>query len=89
MAKYQFTNVLLAPSPCGYDEKSDPEAFADYMALDNAWEKEDYETMFDILAKYEVTDGAIEEHDTNANWIVDMDLDGCYLLSKVSEEVNQ
>jgi hypothetical protein len=85
MAYYQYTNVLLCPSPYGYDEKSDPKAYADFMAIVKAYEKEDYETIHDILMRYEVKDGAIEEHDTNADWIVDVDLDGSYLLTKISE----
>lgn len=80
MAKYQFKAVLLTPQG-NYDE---PNAIADYNALDKAWDEGNDEVLINILNKYKVENGAIEEHDANADLIVDCDADGFYLLKKVS-----
>lgn len=83
MAKYQIIAVLLTPSG-NYDETTDPKAVADFNALESAWEKRDIDTMHNILTDYGILNGAIEEHDANADLIVDCDADGYYLLKKVS-----
>ena len=80
MAKYQIKAALLAPSG-NYDET----AVADFKALDKAYESNDIESMESILSNYELENGAIEEHDTNADLIVDCDADGYYLLEKIRE----
>ena len=41
--------------------------------------------MESILSNYELENGAIEEHDNDADLIVDCDADGYYLLEKISE----
>ena len=82
MAKYQIKAALLAPSG-NYDETTDPKAVADFKALDKAYESNDIESMESILSNYELENGAIEEHDTNADLIVDCDADGYYLLEKI------
>ena len=66
MAKYQIKAALLAPSG-NYDETTDPKAVADFKALDKAYESDDVESMESILSNYELENGAIEEHDTNAD----------------------
>ena len=84
MAKYQIKAVLLAPSG-NYDETTDPKAVADFKALDKAYEEKDIKTMRNILTDYGILNGAIEEHDNDADLIVDCDADGYYLLEKISE----
>lgn len=84
MAKYQIIAVLLTPSG-NYTETECPKGYADYMALDKAYENDDFDSMESILSDYEIENGAVEEHDTNADYIVDCDADGFYLLRKISE----
>ena len=84
MAKYQIIAVLLTPSG-NYTETECPKGYADYMALDKAYENDDFDSMESILSNYEIENGAVEEHDTNADYIVDCDADGFYLLRKISE----
>lgn len=84
MAKYQIIAVLLTPSG-NYTETECPKGYADYMALDKAYETNDFDSMESILSNYEIENGAVEEHDTNADYIVDCDADGFYLLRKISE----
>lgn len=84
MAKYQIIAVLLTPSG-NYTETECPKGYADYMALDKAYETNDFDSMESILSNYEIENGAVEEHDTNADHIVDCDADGFYLLRKISE----
>ena len=84
MAKYQIIAVLLTPSG-NYTETECPKGYADYMALDKAYETDDFDSMESILSNYEIENGAVEEHDTNADFIVDCDADGFYLLRKISE----
>ena len=75
MAKYQIKAALLAPSG-NYDETTDPKAVADFKALDKAYESDDVESMESILSNYELENGAVEEHDDDADLIVDCDKDG-------------
>ena len=84
MAKYQIKAALLAPSG-NYDEITDPKAVADFKALDKAYESNDIESMESILSNYELENGAIEEHDNDADFIVGFDKDGYYLLRKIRE----
>ena len=84
MAKYQIKAALLAPSG-NYDETTDPKAVADFKALDKAYVSNDVESMESILSNYELENGAIEEHDNDADLIVDCDADGYYLLEKIRE----
>lgn len=85
MAKYRIVAVLLTPSG-NYDEITDPKAVADFNALESAWDEgNDDEVLINILSNYEIENGAIEEHDANADLIVDCDADGFYLLRKISE----
>lgn len=84
MAKYQIIAVLLTPNG-NYTETECPKGYADYMALDKAYENDDFDSMESILSNYEIENGAVEEHDTNADYIVDCDADGFYLLKKISE----
>ena len=84
MAKYQIIAVLLTPNG-NYPETECPKGYTDYMALDKAYETNDFDSMESILSNYEIENGAVEEHDTNADYIVDCDADGFYLLRKISE----
>jgi hypothetical protein len=84
MAKYQIIAVLLTPNG-NYTETECPKGYADYMVLDKAYETNDFDSMESILSNYEIENGAVEEHDTNADFIVDCDADGFYLLRKISE----
>lgn len=84
MAKYRIVAVLLTPSG-NYDEKSCPKAVADFNALESAWEKKDIDTMHNILTDYGILDGAIEEHDDDSDYGIEVDADGYYLLKKISE----
>ena len=84
MAKYRMVAVLFAPSG-NYDETTDPKAVADYMALDKAYESNDFESMESILSNYELKNGAVEEHDDDSDTIIVCDRDGYYLLEKIRE----
>lgn len=85
MAKYQIIAVLLTPNG-NYTKTECPKGYADYMALESAWDEgNDDEVLINILSNYEIENGAIEEHDANADLIVDCDADGFYLLKKISE----
>ena len=83
MAKYRMIAALLTPNG-DYTKTAYPKAYADFMALDKAYESNDFESMESILSNYEIENGAVEEHETNADYIVDCDADGFYLLKKVS-----
>ena len=76
--------ALLSPNG-DYTKTAYPKAYADFMALDKAYESNDIESMESILSNYELENGAVEEHDTNADLIVDCDADGYYLLEKIRE----
>ena len=84
MAKYRMVAALLTPNG-DYTKTAYPKAYADYMALDKAYESNDFESMESILSNYELENGAIEERDNDADLIVDYDADGYYLLEKISE----
>ena len=84
MAKYRMAAALLSPNG-DYTKTAYPKAYADFMALDKAYESNDFESMESILSNYELENGAIEEHDNDADLIVDCDADGYYLLEKISE----
>lgn len=81
MAKYQIVGVLLQPNG-NYDEVSNPKGVKDFYALDLAFLGQDMESAISILQEYEIEHGAIEEHDCIADFIVDADADGFYLLKK-------
>lgn len=84
MAKYRMIAALLTPNG-DYTKTTYPKAYADFMALDKAYESNDFEFMESILSNYEIENGAIEEHDNDADLIVDCDADGYYLFVKISE----
>ena len=84
MAKYRMIAALLTPN--GDNTKTAyPKAYADFMALDKAYESNDIESMESILSNYELENGTIEEYDNDADLIVDCDKDGYYLLRKIRE----
>ena len=84
MAKYRMIAALLTPNG-DYTKTAYPKAYADFMALDKAYESNDIESMESILSNYELENGAIEERDNDADLIVDCDKDGYYLLEKIRE----
>ena len=84
MAKYRMAAALLSPNG-DYTKTAYPKAYADFMALDKAYESNDFESMESILSNYELENGAIGEHDNDADLIVDCDADGYYLLEKIRE----
>ena len=84
MAKYKMIAALLTPNG-DYTKTAYPKAYADFMALDKAYESNDFESMESILSNYELENGAIEEHDDDSDTIIVCDRDGYYLLEKISE----
>lgn len=84
MAKYRMIAALLSPNG-DYTKTAYLKAYADFMALDKAYESNDIESMESILSNYGLENGAIEEHDNNADLIVNCDADGYYLLKKIRE----
>ena len=84
MAKYRMIAALLTPNG-DYTKTAYPKAYADFMALDKAYESNDFESMESILSNYELKNGAIEEHDDDSDTIVVCDRDGYYLLEKIGE----
>ena len=84
MAKYRMIAALLSPNG-DYTKTAYPKAYADFMALDKAYESNDFESMESILSNYELKNGAVEEHDDDSDTIIVCDRDGYYLLEKISE----
>lgn len=84
MAKYRIVAALLTPNG-DYTKTAYPKAYADFMALDKAYESNDVESMESILSNYELENGAIEEHDDDSDTIIVCDRDGYYLLKKIRE----
>ena len=84
MAKYRMIAALLTPNG-DYTKTAYPKAYADFMALDKAYESNDIESMESILTNYELENGAVEEHDDNSDTIIVCDRDGYYLLEKIRE----
>ena len=52
MAKYQIIAVLLTPNG-NYTETECPKGYADYMALDKAYETDDFDSMESIVLETE------------------------------------
>ena len=84
MAKYRMIAALLTPNG-DYTKTAYPKAYADFMALDKAYESNDIESMESILSNYELENGAVEEHDDDSDTIIICDRDGYYLLKKIRE----
>ena len=84
MAKYRMIAALLTPNG-DYTKTAYPKAYADYMALEKAYEEKDIETMHNILTDYGILNGAVEEHDDefDSDTIIVCDRDGYYLLEKI------
>ena len=82
MAKYRIIAALLSPNG-DYTKTAYPKAYADFMALDKAYESNDFESMESILSNYELKNGAVEEHDDDSDTIIVCDRDGYYLLEKI------
>ena len=84
MAKYRMIAALLSPNG-DYTKTAYPKVYADFMALDKAYESNDIESMESILSNYELENGAVEEHDDDSDTIIVCDRDGYYLLEKIRE----
>ena len=84
MAKFRMIAALLTPNG-DYTKTAYPKAYADFMALDKAYESNDFESMESILSNYELKNGAVEEHDDDSDTIIVCDRDGYYLLEKIRE----
>ena len=84
MAKYRMIAALLTPNG-DYTKTAYPKAYADFMALEKAYESNDFESMESILSNYELKNGAVEEHDDDSDTIIVCDRDGYYLLAKIAE----
>ena len=84
MAKYRMIAALLTPNG-DYTKTAYPKAYADFMALDKAYESNDIESMESILSNYELENGAVDEHDDDSDTIIVCDRDGYYLLEKIRE----
>ena len=84
MAKYRMIAALLTPNG-DYTKTAYPKAYADFMALDKAYESNDFESMESILSNYGLENGAVEEHDDDSDTIIICDRDGYYLLEKIRE----
>ena len=84
MAKYRIVAALLTPNG-DYTKTAYPKAYADFMALDKAYESNDVESMESNLSNYELENGAIEAHDDDSDTIIVCDRDGYYLLKKIRE----
>lgn len=84
MAKYKMIAALLSPNG-DYTKTAYPKAYADFMALDKAYESNDIESMESILSNYGLENGAVEEHDDDSDTIIVCDRDGYYLLKKIRE----
>ena len=84
MAKYKMIAALLTPNG-DYTKTAYPKAYADFMALEKAYESNDFESMESILSNYELKNGAVEEYDDDSDTIIVCDRDGYYLLEKISE----
>ena len=84
MAKYRMIAALLTPNG-DYTKTAYPKAYADFMALEKAYESNDFESMESILSNYELKNGAVEEHDDDSDTIIVCDRDGYYLLEKIRE----
>ena len=82
MAKHRMIAALLTPNG-DYTKTAYPKAYADFMALDKAYESNDFESMESILSNYELKNGAVEEHDDDSDTIIVCDRDGYYLLEKI------
>ena len=82
MAKYRMIAALLTPNG-DYTKTAYPKAYADFMALEKAYESNDFESMESILSNYELKNGAVEEHDDDSDTIIVCDRDGYYLLEKI------
>ena len=84
MAKYKMIAALLSPNG-DYTKTAYPKAYADFMALDKAYESNDFESIESILSNYELENGAVGEHDDDSDTIIICDRDGYYLLEKIRE----
>lgn len=83
MAKYQVKAMLLAPSEEGYTKETDSKAYGDYKILEVAYEHNNFDVMEFILNSYRYPDGAIEEHNTDVDVLIDGMGDGFCLMEKI------
>lgn len=85
MAKYQVKAMLNAPSEEGYNQTNDPKAYGDYQILTTAFEHNNMDVIEFVLNNYRYEGGAIEEHKSDMNIIIENNYDGFILLEKIEE----
>lgn len=80
---YQVKAMLNAPSEEGYNQTNDPKAYGDYQILLTAFDNDNMDVIKFVLDNYRYDGGAIEEHRTDADVIVEFNDDGFILLEKI------
>lgn len=83
MAKYQVKAMLLAPSDEGYTFVTDPKAYGDYKILQVAYDYNNFDVLEFVLENYRYDNGAIEEHNTDVDVLIEYMGDGFCLMEKV------
>lgn len=89
MAKYQVKAMLNAPSEEGYNQTNDANAYADYLIMKTAFERNNMDVVQFLLNNYRYEGGAIEEHNSDANVIIEGNDDCFILLEKIDDKLNQ
>lgn len=89
MANYQVKAMLNVPSEEGYNQTNDPKAYGDYQILLTAFDNDNMDVLKFVLDNYRYDDGAIEEHPTDADVIVEFNDDGFILLERIDDKLNQ
>lgn len=89
MAKYQVKAMLNAPSEEGYNQTNDANAYGDYLIMKTAFEHNNMDVVQFVLNKYRYEGGAIEEHNSDANVIIEGNGDCFILLERIDDKLNQ
>lgn len=89
MAKYQVKAMLNAPSEEGYNQTNDANAYADYLIMKTAFEHNNIDVMQFVLNSYRYEGGTIEEHNSDANVIIEGNDDCFVLLERIDDKLNQ
>lgn len=89
MAKYQVKAMLNAPSEEGYNQTNDPKAYGDYQILTTAFEHNNMDVMQFVLNSYRYEGGAIEEHNSDVNALIEGNGDCFILLERIDDKFNQ
>lgn len=89
MAKYQVKAMLNAPSEEGYNQTNDPKAYGDYQILTTAFEHNNMVVMQFVLDNYRYEGEAIEEHNSDANVLIEGNGNCFILLERIDDKLNQ